>query len=392
MPATPVNTVDAGDGGSADRGARDDPARGASAARRDPGRRHAGEVLAHEGGRADPGAPAGEHTDEVLAEYGYSPPTSRRSGPRRSSCSAGRVESAQRGRIVIRRLASATMLALLLTLGSPLLADAVLYRWTDAEGTIHYTTDPDSIPPAFRGAVREIDTPTPGPVMVPAPVPAPAPSGVVVPYSGGPVIVDASLNGVAVRLLLDTGADRTLISPDAMSRAGFDTTRGTPVQIRGVTGDAQAVLVSVPRLDVAGTRVGAGGGHRPRAVHRGRRRLARPRRAGRVHGHGRQRLPPRDARSALNQPPGNHPGVTSAGRNGVGECSEYRAEVPGRRASSSNILTRWVRFLTSSLAGGPRPRRKTWRNWPSSARHRCCCAPRLRPGLTGATLGKGDGT
>ena len=78
----------------------------------------------------------------------------------------------------------------------------------------------------------------------------------VVPYSGGPVIVDASLNGVAVRLLLDTGADRTLISPDAMSRAGFDTTRGTPVQIRGVTGDAQAVLVLVPRLDVAGTRVG----------------------------------------------------------------------------------------------------------------------------------------
>ncbi len=137
------------------------------------------------------------------------------------------------------------MLALLLTLGYPLAARAELYRWTDAEGTVHYTTDPASIPPAFRGAVREIDTPTPGPVMIPAP----APAGVVVPYAGGPVIVDASLNGVALRLLLDTGADRTLISPAAMSRAGFDATAGTPVQIRGVTGDAQAVLVSVPRLD-----------------------------------------------------------------------------------------------------------------------------------------------
>ena len=97
------------------------------------------------------------------------------------------------------------------------------------------------------------------------------------------------------------GADRTLISPEAMSRAGFDASRGTPVQIRGVTGDAQAVLVSVPRLDLAGTQVG------PVAVivHAlstgGVGRAARPRRPGRVHGHGRQRLPPRHARPPLNR-------------------------------------------------------------------------------------------
>ena len=160
------------------------------------------------------------------------------------------MESLERGRTVIRRLTSATLLVLLLTLGHLSVARAELYRWTDAEGTIHYTTDPASIPPAFRGAVREIDTPTPGPVMIPAP------AGMVVPYAGGPLIVDASLNGVALRLLLDTGADRTLISPAAMSRAGFDAASGTPVQIRGVTGEAQAVLVSVPRLDVAGSQVG----------------------------------------------------------------------------------------------------------------------------------------
>jgi hypothetical protein len=146
----------------------------------------------------------------------------------------------------------AAILTLLLVLGAPGLVLAQVYRWTDAEGTIHYTTDAATIPPTFRGNVRTIDTPTPGPVMVPAP----APAGVVVPYTGGPVIVDASLNGVALRLLLDTGADRTLISPEAMSRAGFDASGGTPVQIRGVTGEAQAVLVSVPRLDLAGTQVG----------------------------------------------------------------------------------------------------------------------------------------
>ena len=77
-----------------------------------------------------------------------------------------------------------------------------------------------------------------------------------IPYTGGPLVVDASLNGVPLRLVLDTGADRTLISPAAMARAGFDASGSTQVHIRGVTGDAVATLVSVPGLDVAGTRVG----------------------------------------------------------------------------------------------------------------------------------------
>ena len=88
------------------------------------------------------------------------------------------------------------------------------------------------------------------------PVEPSAPPGAVIPYDGGPLIVDAAINGVPLRLLVDTGAERTLITHAALARAGIDVTAGTPVQIRGVTGDAAAVLVSVPRLDLAGTRVG----------------------------------------------------------------------------------------------------------------------------------------
>ncbi len=99
----------------------------------------------------------------------------------------------------------------------------------------------------------DIGSPTPGPVV---PVAPSAPSGAVVPYSGGPLVVDASLNGVPLRLLVDTGAERTLISPAALARAGVDPAAGPPVQIRGVTGDATATLVAVARLDVAGARVG----------------------------------------------------------------------------------------------------------------------------------------
>jgi predicted aspartyl protease len=83
-----------------------------------------------------------------------------------------------------------------------------------------------------------------------------APSGAVIPYNGGPLVIDAAINGVPVRLMLDTGAERTLITHAALARAGIDLSTGTPVQIRGVTGDAAATLVSIPRLDIAGTRIG----------------------------------------------------------------------------------------------------------------------------------------
>ena len=142
---------------------------------------------------------------------------------------------------------------ILLALFDPGSAHAQLYRWTDAAGTVYYTTDLATIPPAYRESARDIGAPTPGPLPAPT---LPVAAGIIIPYTGGPLVVSASLNGTPLRLIVDTGADRTLISPDAMARAGFDVTQGTAVQIRGVTGDAVATLVSVPRLDLAGTRVG----------------------------------------------------------------------------------------------------------------------------------------
>jgi aspartyl protease/uncharacterized protein DUF4124 len=149
-------------------------------------------------------------------------------------------------------LAIAIIVALTL-LPPPNVVLAELYRWTDSDGTIHYTTDAGAIPERFRESATDIGSPTPGPVLPAAPS---EPGGAVVPYGGGPLIVDASLNGVALRLLVDTGAERTLISPAALARAGLDPAAGPAVHIRGVTGDATATLVSVPRLDVAGAQVG----------------------------------------------------------------------------------------------------------------------------------------
>jgi predicted aspartyl protease len=146
------------------------------------------------------------------------------------------------------------VLAVVLVLAAAAPAAAALYRWTAADGTIHYTSDPESIPEARRAAAVEIGHPAARPAPPP---PAPAPPGVVVPFvRGGAVVVDARLNGVPLRLLLDTGADRTVIAPGALARAGIDGARGAPVRITGVTGSAAATLVAVPGLDVAGVHVG----------------------------------------------------------------------------------------------------------------------------------------
>jgi len=118
---------------------------------------------------------------------------------------------------------------------------------------VHYTTDAESIPEPFRDTAEDIGSPTPGPIV---PVVPPAPPGAVIPYNGGPLMVDAVINGVTLRLLVDTGAERTLITHAALARAGIDISNGSPVQIRGVTGDAAATVVSIPRLDVAGARLG----------------------------------------------------------------------------------------------------------------------------------------
>ena len=147
--------------------------------------------------------------------------------------------------------------ALWLAMTSP--AAGALYRWVDASGVTYYTSERSTIPEAYRNSAQQLDVPTarePQPAASPSPAASPT-SGALVPLpAGAPIMVDAQVNGVQLRLVLDTGADRTVISPAALSRAGIDMTVGTPFKITGVTGSSPAALVNVPRLDVAGAQVG----------------------------------------------------------------------------------------------------------------------------------------
>jgi predicted aspartyl protease len=147
---------------------------------------------------------------------------------------------------------------LLLVIASP--ASAALYRWVDSSGVTYYTSERAAIPERYRGSAKELDHPSPRepqPAASPvSPAASPSSGAVVALPTGSPIMVDALLNGVRLRLVLDTGADRTVISPAALTRAGIDATAGTPFRISGVTGSSSASLVSVPRLDIAGAQVG----------------------------------------------------------------------------------------------------------------------------------------
>ncbi len=148
--------------------------------------------------------------------------------------------------------------AILLALATP--AHAALYRWVDTSGVTYYTSERDAIPEQYRASAQKLDAPsarTAEPATAAASPAASPTSGATVPLpSGAPIMVDALLNGVRLRLVLDTGADRTVISPAALGRAGIDTTGATPFRISGVTGSSSAALVNVPRLDIAGAQVG----------------------------------------------------------------------------------------------------------------------------------------
>jgi aspartyl protease/uncharacterized protein DUF4124 len=160
------------------------------------------------------------------------------------------------------------LLAVGLALGSLLSgafapASAQIYRWTDERGEVRFSQGIHSVPPQFRGGAVIVGSPSQAPPPAPtAPEPAApnaAPTGVArIPFTPGqPIMVSAKINGGgSTQLILDTGAQGTLISPTALAALGVsyrDAVRGS---IKGVTGDANVLAVRIESIEVEGARVG----------------------------------------------------------------------------------------------------------------------------------------
>ena len=153
----------------------------------------------------------------------------------------------------MRRIAGA--LSLLAAAMLTTTAEADLYRWTDADGVRHYTGDLAAIPEAYREGADDLGSPRvrEGPVGETRRHVDP---GVMRFSSGAPVVAPVLINGVALRLMVDTGADRTVISSAAAARTGFAVEGGRAVRILGVAGSAMASEIVVTHMEVVGARVG----------------------------------------------------------------------------------------------------------------------------------------
>jgi predicted aspartyl protease len=156
------------------------------------------------------------------------------------------------------RGSTAALLVLMLAL-SPVVARAQVYEWLDEQGTLHYTTELERVPERFRAGARRLAVPR-GPAGVPAePALSSAAAGTtVIRFApGGPILVEARINGAGpVTLVLDTGADRTMVAPAALARLGIATPNTLRTQIQGVTGATQADLVWVSAVEVGGMESG----------------------------------------------------------------------------------------------------------------------------------------
>jgi hypothetical protein len=139
---------------------------------------------------------------------------------------------------------------------------AQIYRWVDGSGVPHYTEGLDAVPERYRANAAplrlqnkpalpaEPDTGTP---------PRSPAGGTVIRYSPGQrIMADVRINGAAsARLILDTGADRTLISHRALAAAGVSLSQTVATgRIVGVTGSDRLPYVMIDSLEVGGVRVG----------------------------------------------------------------------------------------------------------------------------------------
>jgi hypothetical protein len=161
----------------------------------------------------------------------------------------------------MRRAVLASLVLGLITAGLPSPAGAEIVRYTDERGQPHYVDGLDSVPAAHRATARPVglrNAPATQ-ASTDAPVATGKPGATVIPYTPGQrILVDVTINGsFTTKLLLDTGADRTLVSPRALTAAGAAITRPVATgRISGVTGTDRINYVLVDSLQVGQARVG----------------------------------------------------------------------------------------------------------------------------------------
>jgi len=140
----------------------------------------------------------------------------------------------------------------------PGLAAGDIYFWVDDQGTQYYTTMPENIPEPYRDKAQRLLLPTAPPTPPERTVSLRPNARVTIPFKSGlPVLVSAKINGLGpLNLILDTGADHTLIRLAALTRLGIPMENPSGVVLSGVTGQTYGDAMWVESVEVGESKVG----------------------------------------------------------------------------------------------------------------------------------------
>ena len=158
----------------------------------------------------------------------------------------------------MRRVALLTIWGALGLVATPAVAE--MYRWTDDQGSVHYTQGMDSVPDRFRPKAQMMAFPErpATPVASSSPGDAAAGSATRIPFTPGkPIMVSAKVNGgSAANLMLDTGASVTVINPRVLAGMGIGSTQAVRGSVKGATGSTDVLFVSIQSIEVGSSRSG----------------------------------------------------------------------------------------------------------------------------------------
>jgi predicted aspartyl protease len=150
----------------------------------------------------------------------------------------------------------ASVLICYLLLSKPVSAD--IYYWVDDQGTQYYTTRPESIPEPYRSKAQQLLLPTSPPVPPEITPNPPRKRLIKISFTpGSPILVSAKINGAGpITLILDTGAEGTLVAPSALLNLGISMENTRKAIIKSVTGTRYADAIWVNSVEVGEAKVG----------------------------------------------------------------------------------------------------------------------------------------
>lgn len=157
--------------------------------------------------------------------------------------------------LMVHRAAAALLVLAIIV---PSIVSAEIFRYTDSRGVSHYVDSLHSVPEAYRASAVPVGVRSDPASTSPSIETAPAAVGTTIRYTPGKtIVVDARINGATgTKLVLDTGADRTVISPRALAAAGVSLASGTFAgRLQGATGSTDVQAVPIDSLAVGEARV-----------------------------------------------------------------------------------------------------------------------------------------